>query len=105
MMINLKTPEEILIMREAGRIVARAHEAMCEALRPGITTGALNKIAEDVISKHNAIPTFLGYPPGGRYPYPATINASVNDELVHGLPGPRVLHEGDIISLDVGATY
>src|SRR5260370_37364265 len=103
--IHLKTPEELLIMREAGRIVARAHAAMREAVRPGITTAALNKIAEDVIRKSGAIPTFLGYPPGSRHPFPATINASVNEELVHGIPGPRVLKEGDIISLDVGATY
>ncbi len=103
--LTLKKPEELIIMREAGRIVARAHAAMREAVRPGITTGELNQIAEDVIRKHNAIPTFLGYPPGGKYPYPATINASVNDELVHGIPGARVLKEGDIVSLDVGATY
>ncbi len=70
-----------------------------------MTTAALNQIAENVIRKHNAIPTFLGYPPGSKYPFPATINASVNNELVHGIPGPRRLEEGDIISLDVGATY
>src|ERR1041385_3456445 len=104
-MIHIKTPEELIIMREAGRIVARAHQAMREAVKPGVTTAQLNKIAEDVIRKHNAIPTFLGYPPGGKHPYPATINASVNNELVHGIPGSRVLEEGDIVSLDVGATY
>ena len=104
-MIHIKTPEELIIMREAGRIVARAHQAMREAVKPGVTTAELNKIAEDVIRRHNAIPTFLGYPPGGKHPYPATINASVNNELVHGIPGSRVLEEGDIVSLDVGATY
>jgi len=104
-MIHIKTPEELITMREAGRIVARAHQAMKEAVRPGITTGELNKIAEDLIRRHNAIPTFLGYPPGSKHPYPATINASVNNELVHGIPGSRVLEEGDIVSLDVGATY
>src|SRR5260221_14524686 len=104
-MIHLKGPEELVIMREAGRIVARAHAAMREAIKPGVTTGELDRIARDVIERHNAIPTFLGYPPGSKYPFPATINASVNNELVHGIPGPRVLEEGDIISLDVGATY
>jgi methionyl aminopeptidase len=104
-MIHLKSPEELLIMREAGRIVARAHAAMREAVRPGITTAELDRIATDVIEKHGAIPTFKGYPPGSRYPFPATINASINNELVHGIPGPRVLKEGDIISLDCGATY
>ncbi len=104
-MIHLKTPEELLTMREAGRIVARAHQAMRAAVKPGVTTAQLNQIAEDLIRKSNAIPTFLGYPPGSRYPFPATINASVNNELVHGIPGSRVLEEGDIISLDVGATY
>jgi len=103
--VHIKSPEELVIMREAGRIVARAHAAMREAVKPGVTTAELDRIATDVLRKHNAIPTFLGYPPGSKYPFPAAINASVNDELVHGIPGPRVLKEGDIISLDVGATY
>ncbi len=104
-MIHIKTPEELMIMREAGRIVARAHAEIRAAIKPGVTTAALDKIASDVIRKHNATPTFLGYPPGGKHPYPATINASVNEQLVHGIPGPRVLEEGDIVSIDVGATY
>ncbi len=104
-MIHIKTPEELLIMREAGRIVARALIAMREAIRPGITTAELDRIARGVIEQHNAIPTFLGYPPGSKHPFPATINASINEELVHGIPGPRTLKEGDIISLDCGATY
>ena len=104
-MIHIKTPEELVIMREAGRIVARAHAAMREAVRPGVTTAELDRIARDVVERHGAKPTFLGYPPGSKHPYPATINASVNEQLVHGIPGSRVLQEGDIISLDVGATY
>jgi methionyl aminopeptidase len=104
-MIIIKTPEELLIMREAGRIVARAHQALREAIRPGVTTAHLNKIADDLIRRHDAYPSFLGYPPGGRHPFPGSICASVNEELVHGIPGARVLHEGDIISIDVGATY
>ena len=77
-------------MREAGRIVARAHQAMREAVKPGVTTAQLNQIAEDLIRKSNAIPTFMGYPPGSRYPFPATINASVNDELVHKVVYPEI---------------
>lgn len=104
--IHLKTPDEIAIMREAGRIVARAHQAMREAVRPGVSTAALDKIAETVIRDHGAIPSFLGYPKQGAPNYPGTINASINNELVHGLPSPtRLLKEGDIISLDVGCTY
>jgi len=103
--LYLKTPEELLIMREAGRIVARVHAALREAVKPGVTTAALDKIAADIIRRHNAIPSFLGYPPGAQYPFPATITVSINDELVHGIPGPRVLQEGDIVSLDCGATY
>jgi methionyl aminopeptidase len=101
-MIQYKTPEELLLMREAGRIVARAHLALKEAIKPGVTTAKLNQIADELIRKHGAIPTFLGY---GNPPFTGAICASVNDELVHGIPGPRILQEGDIISVDVGATY
>ncbi len=78
---------------------------MREAVRPGVTTAELDRIAETVIRDHGATPSFLGYPKQDAPNYPATINASVNNELVHGLPGKRALKEGDIISLDVGATY
>jgi methionyl aminopeptidase len=106
MTICLKTREEIAIMREAGRIVARVHEALRRAIAPGVTTGELNDIAADVIHSHNATPTFLHYAPmPDRPPYPAVITACINEELVHGIPGPRKLKEGDIISLDVGATH
>jgi methionyl aminopeptidase len=93
-------------MREAGRIVARTHEAMRKAIKPGVTTGELNDIAADVIRSHDAEPTFLHYQPyPGVPPYPAVITVSINEELVHGIPGSRELKEGDIVSLDVGATY
>jgi methionyl aminopeptidase len=105
MNIHLKSPEELAIMREAGRIVAVTHQAMREAVRPGVTTGELDKIAETVIRDHGAKPAFLGYPKSGAPNYPASITASVNNELVHGIPGKRVLKEGDIISLDVGTIY
>jgi methionyl aminopeptidase len=104
--IHLKTADEIAIMREAGRIVARAHQAMREVVRPGISTAELDKIAFTVLRDHGAIPTFLNYPKRDAPNYPATINASINEELVHGIPSQnRILKEGDIISLDVGCKY
>jgi methionyl aminopeptidase len=90
-------------MRHASRIVAEVLGMMREQVAPGVTTAELDDMAEDIIRGHNAIPSFLGYPPGSVYPFPATICASINEELVHGIPGPRVLQEGDIISIDVGA--
>ncbi len=99
--VTIKSPREIALMREAGRIVARVHEAVREAIRPGISTAALDALAESVIRKHGAIPSFKGY-----HGFPATICASINEELVHGIPRPdRILREGDIISIDVGAIY
>src|SRR5690606_38995384 len=103
--VHIKTPDEIAIMREAGRIVARTHQALREAVRPGVTTAELDKIAETVIRDHGATPAFLGYPKPDAPDYPASITASINHELVHGIPGKRVLKEGDIISLDVGAIF
>ncbi len=106
MSIHIKTPEEIAIMREAGRIVARAHEEMRKAVRPGISTADLDKIAATVIRDHGATPAFLNYPKQDSPPFPATITASINDELVHGIPSPkRILQDGDIISLDTGCHY
>jgi methionyl aminopeptidase len=99
-MIICKTPREIEIMREAGKIVALTHQELEKHIRPGITTKELDEIAEAVIRKHGAIPSFKGY--NG---FPGSICASVNEELVHGIPGDRVLKEGDIISIDVGAQY
>jgi methionyl aminopeptidase len=92
-------------MRYAARIVAEVLERMREVVAPGVTTVELDELAEQVIRGYDAIPSFKGYPPGSAYPFPANICASVNEELVHGIPGPRVLEEGDIISIDVGAIY
>lgn len=104
--IHIKTPDEIAIMREAGRIVARAHEAMREAVKPGVSTLELNRIAETVIRDHGAVPTFIGVPKDKSPDFPAAITASINEELVHGIPrADRVLQEGDIISLDTACTY
>lgn len=99
-MITIKSQHEIEKMKEAGRIVGLAHEAVAAAIRPGVTTYELNAIAEKVIRDHDAIPSFLGY--GG---FPASICASVNDVLVHGIPNHIRLKEGDIISIDIGAIY
>ena len=90
-------------MREAGRINAEALTAVHIAIRPGITTAELDAIAAEVIRKYGATPTFLGVP--GAYPYPATTTISINDELVHGIPGKRKLREGDIVSVDCGTTF
>lgn len=97
----LKSPREIQIMREAGRIVARVHQALRKAVQPGVTTEELDQVALEVLQKYNATSAFLGY-----RGYPAHICASVNDELVHGIPtADRILHAGDVVSIDVGARY
>lgn len=99
-MIVLKSKKEIEIMREAGKIVGETHEILREAITPGISTLELDKIAEENIRKYNAIPSFKGY--GG---FPGSICASINHEVVHGIPGKQIVKEGDIISLDIGAYY
>lgn len=98
-MIICKTPREIEIMREAGRIVALTHQELKQHITPGITTKELDQIAEKTIQKYGATPSFKGYNGFG------SICASVNEELVHGIPGKRKLKEGDIISIDIGAKY
>lgn len=97
-MIIIKSRREIDIMRRAGRIVALALQEVEKHIRPGITTAELDRIAEEVITSHGAYPTFKGY--NG---YPASICTSVNNEVVHGIPGLKVLKDGDIISVDIGA--
>lgn len=99
-MIIYKTPREIEIMREAGKIVALTHQEMKKYIQPGITTKELDNIAEKFIKSHGAEPSFKGY--NG---FSGSVCASVNEELVHGIPGKRVLKDGDIISLDIGAYY
>jgi len=101
--VVVKTKEEIEIMREAGRINALALDTVRKMIRPGITTLELDAAAEELIRSHNAAPTFMGYP--GPYPYPATLTISINEELVHGIPGKRELKEGDIVSIDCGSTF
>ena len=90
-------------MREAGRINAQALSAVREAIQPGVSTAELDAIAAEVIRKRGAKPAFLGVP--GAYPYPATTTISINEEMVHGIPGKRKLQEGDIVSVDCGTIF
>jgi methionyl aminopeptidase len=98
-MIQIKTADEIALMREAGLVVSRALQKLAAAVAPGVTTGDLDRIAEESIRGDGAVPSFLGY-----RGYPATICTSINDEVVHGIPASRrKLREGDIVSIDCGA--
>jgi methionyl aminopeptidase len=100
-MITIKSEREILKMQEAGRITALVLERMKEVIAPGVTTEFLNEFAEKIISENGGIPSFKGY--NG---FPSAICASINDELIHGIPSSkRALKEGDIISIDVGVIY
>jgi methionyl aminopeptidase len=96
--VELKTPEQVDLMRRAGLVVGETLEALRAAVRPGVTTKDLDALAEERIRSAGAVPSFLGY-----QGFPASICTSVNDEVVHGIPGPRVLAEGDVVSIDCGA--
>lgn len=96
--IILKSPAELAVMRQAGRVVAVTIRRLLEAVKPGMTTGELDRIAEETIRREGAIPAFKGY-----RGYPASICTSLNEEVVHGIPGKRVIKESDLVSLDVGA--
>ncbi len=99
-MITIKSSREIELMRQAGAITAGARTAGRLALHPGVTTDEIDRAVHSFIVAHGAVPTFLGY--GG---FPKSACVSVNDEVIHGIPGKRVIRDGDIVSLDVGATY
>ena len=101
--ITIKTPQELEVMRIAGKINAEALAAAKAAILPGATTADVNAAAEEVLRKHGVYSPFKNYP--GPYPYPASTNVSVNEELVHGIPGKRKLKEGDIVSVDCGTVY
>ena len=90
-------------MRHAGRIVGECHLLLRDAVRPGVTTAQLNGLVHDYITRQGGVPSFLGYP--GPTPYPAATCISVNEQIVHGIPGPRVLREGDIVSIDIGVIW
>ena len=98
--IEIKTPDQIAKMRVAGVLVGETLELLRTEVRPGVSTGELDAIAHENIRAGGGVPSFLGY---GHPPFPATICASVNDEVVHGIPGSRVLADGDAISIDCGA--
>ena len=99
-MITLKSSHEIDLMRQAGKITAAARALAGEMVKPGVTTQEIDKAVEAFIRQQGAVPSFLGY--SG---YPASACISVNDEVIHGIPGKRVLQDGDIVSIDVGACY
>jgi len=101
--VVIKSSAEIDIMRAAGRINAKALDTVRKLVRPGVTTAELDAAAEAVIRDHGGSPTFKGY--SGPYPFPATLTISINEELVHGIPGKRALKAGDIVSVDCGTTY
>jgi methionyl aminopeptidase len=101
--VVIKNKAEIEIMRDAGKINFETLNAVRVAIRPGISTGELDKIAETVIRDHGCIPAFLGYP--GPNPYPATLTVCINEEMVHGIPGKRILKEGELVSIDCGTIY
>jgi len=99
-MIICKTPREIEIMRRAGKIVALTHEELKKNIKPGVTTKQLDMIVEKTIKSHGAMASFKGY-----QGFPASACISVNEELVHGIPKNRVLKDGDIVTIDIGAKY
>lgn len=101
--INIKTPAELKIMREAGRINATVLAKVKELLQPGVTTADLNAAAEEVLKSYGCVSPFKGY---GHPPFPTSITVSINDEMVHGIPHlKRKLKDGDIVSIDCGTVY
>ena len=101
--ITIKSSRELDLMRQAGKVVAKAKAAVKEAIKPGATSAEMDALAEEVIRSNGAIPSFKGYKPTPSMPFPATLCFSFNDELVHGIPGNRKMKEGDIVSVDCGA--
>lgn len=99
-MITIKSEAEIKLMRISGKIVGQALVEIRARIKPGVTTQEIDKFAYEFFKKNDCVPAFLGY-----HGYPATICASVNSEVVHGIPGKRVLEEGDIVGIDIGAYY
>jgi methionyl aminopeptidase len=98
--VVIKSQQEIEAMRLAGRVNAKALQVVRDLICPGVMTADLDKAADDVIRSYGATPAFKNYP--GAYPYPATLTVSINEELVHGIPGQRKLKSGDIVSIDCG---
>lgn len=101
--IEIKTSEQLVQMRRAGLVVAAGLDAMTRAVEPGVTTAELDEIGRDVLAQHSATSSFLGYGAEWGTPFPGVACISVNEELVHGVPGERVLCDGDLVSIDFGA--
>ncbi len=101
-MIFLKTDDEIELLRKSNLLVGQTLAEVAKAVKPGVTTAELDKIAEEFIRDHGAIPTFKGFPNPYGSPFPASICTSVNEQVVHGIPGNVVLKDGDIVSVDCG---
>ena len=97
---ELKTDREVSLMREAGKVVAEAHRIAAEMIRPGIKTIEIDRAIEAHFDAHNAEPLFKGYKANHRVPYPAVTCISINEQVVHGIPGARVLKEGELVKLD-----
>lgn len=106
-MFDLKSEQEIRLIREGGKILAKVLYKVAKAVKPGITTDDLNKLAKELILSYGAEPAFEGYTQDslGNKPYPATLCTSVNDEIVHAVPSSRVMGQGDIVGLDLGLVY
>jgi methionyl aminopeptidase len=100
MPIIIKSDDEIAIMRHAGSVVAQTLQRLVDEVRPGVVVKDLDKVVRREFERHQVVPTFLGY-----HGYPATVCVSVNEQIVHGIPGKRVIQDGDIVSLDLGCTY
>jgi methionyl aminopeptidase len=104
-MARVKDPWELGLMRQSGRLLAEVAAILREAVRPGVSTLELDALAAQAIRERRGIPSFLGYTAGGKTPFPATICASVNNVVVHGIPSAVPLREGDVVSIDMGMVY
>lgn len=104
--VTIKKPKEIELLRESGKCLAFVLREVAKAVRPGVTTASLDALAEKLILEAGNTPPFKNYQPyGADFPFPASLCVSVNDEIVHGIPGKRVLREGDIVGLDLGVAH
>lgn len=99
----IKSEREIALMRQAGLLAWQAHQVATEHIKPGATTAEINDAVEQFLADNDALPLFKGVP--GKVPFPAAACISINEQVVHGIPGPRILKEGDVISIDIGCKY